>query len=399
MAAPATAPATRWHTAREWGRLLALVPAPLVAAWYVAGGWWPWLPEMADLAVYRLAGEYLLTGRDFYALPGDLPFIYPPIAALLAIPLTLVPEPVVQLLWLLMDVVVLLIILHRLGLRGAPLTGVATAAILFVQPITFTVSLGQVGLLLCALVLVDVIRVGRSRVDGWLVGLASAIKLTPAINVVHLWLIGRRREAVVAVITFVVLGVVGLAVLPQRAITFWGGLVGGDTGLGDSIVYFDNQSIVGAWARILGPDAATIGLVPAAAAAVLGLVAGAMWAKRGEPVLALCLVAFGGLIASPVSWSHHYVWILPLAVVLVLRPDLPRPLRGLGWTLVLWVSAAPWRVLPSADMRELSYGPVENLVAATTVLLVLALLITAVVQARRLPVRTAAPVMGPNVMG
>ena len=35
----------------------------------------------------------------------------------------------------------------------------------------------------------------------------------------------------------------------------------------------------------------------------------------GEPVLALICVAMFGLVVSPVSWSHHWVWALPTVLV------------------------------------------------------------------------------------
>ena len=48
------------------------------------------------------------------------------------------------------------------------------------------------------------------------------------------------------------------------------------------------------------------------------------------------------LLASPVSWLHHFVWIVPLAFSLVelvaRRPAVVPPwLVVLGWTFVGWV--------------------------------------------------------------
>ena len=59
----------------------------------------PWRPIMVDLDVYRLAGSVLLEGGDFYNLPGRLPFLYPPFAALLAVPLAVLPATLVQVAW------------------------------------------------------------------------------------------------------------------------------------------------------------------------------------------------------------------------------------------------------------------------------------------------------------
>jgi alpha-1,2-mannosyltransferase len=51
--------------------------------------------------------------------------------------------------------------------------------------------------------------------------------------------------------------------------------------------------------------------------AVLGVT---IWAARrvlraDQPVLALVCVAMFGLVVSPVSWSHHWVWALPTVIV------------------------------------------------------------------------------------
>jgi alpha-1,2-mannosyltransferase len=59
--------------------------------------------------------------------------------------------------------------------------------------------------------------------------------------------------------------------------------------------------------------------VPAPVALLSGLVAvgagawvAARCLRRGDDVGALLAVAVGGLLASPVSWSHHWLWMAPL---------------------------------------------------------------------------------------
>jgi alpha-1,2-mannosyltransferase len=37
--------------------------------------------------------------------------------------------------------------------------------------------------------------------------------------------------------------------------------------------------------------------------------------RAGEPALAVICVALFGLVVSPVSWSHHWVWVLPAVLV------------------------------------------------------------------------------------
>lgn len=368
-------------------RLGVTAVVPFLAGLFVVGGW-PWRPNLVDLEVYRLAGEYLMTGRDFYRLPGDLPFIYPPIAALLAVVVWALPTLLVQLLWTAMNTACVVAIVRRCGVRGWALPVVATLAILLLQPVRFTFVLGQVGLLLCALVVTDLFgAIGRARSGragtlgrwaGWRTGLAAALKLTPAVVVPHLLLSRQVRPALVAMGTFVVVGAIGFAVLPGPSVDFWGGLLHGDTGLGDTIIYTDNQSVMGSWLRITGGGSRTVGLVGCAVVALLGIAAATVWARRGELGWAVCLAAFGGLAASPVSWSHHYVWILPL-MLLAIRQQLPTVLVLLTGALGVWLATAPWRLLPMGDYRELAYGPWEVTVSSVTVVLVLALLVASLV--------------------
>ncbi len=77
------------------GLLICLLPVLVAldvgASTFPGGTTIPWHPVMVDLDVYRLAGRVLLEGGDFYELPGALQFLYPPFAALLAVPLALVP--------------------------------------------------------------------------------------------------------------------------------------------------------------------------------------------------------------------------------------------------------------------------------------------------------------------
>jgi len=39
------------------------------------------------------------------------------------------------------------------------------------------------------------------------------------------------------------------------------------------------------------------------------------FARAAEPVLALTACAVGGLLVSPVSWTHHWTWCVPILVL------------------------------------------------------------------------------------
>ena len=76
-------PVLRWVVELAPAYVVALAILPWVIAHGVA---WPWQPSTIDLQVYVYAVRDLVAGKDIYATstPGwNLPFIYPPIAAVL----------------------------------------------------------------------------------------------------------------------------------------------------------------------------------------------------------------------------------------------------------------------------------------------------------------------------
>jgi alpha-1,2-mannosyltransferase len=380
--------------------LLPVLVGLYVGATTFAGGTaWPWQPQMADLDVYRRAGAAVLGGTDFYALPG-LPFLYPPFAALVAVPLALLPPIVVQIGWTTAGVLSIVAVLHRLGLSGWRLSLIAAAACYFLPPVRETLAYGQVGIVLVALVVLDLVPgprtlPGRLLPEGTLTGLAAAVKLTPAIFVVYLLGVGRRRTAGTAVIVTLAATVVAWATVPGPSLEFWGRLVHGDTGLGHSILYVTNESVLADVLRALGlgPLPALIGLVLSALVALLGVWAAIGWHRLGEVSLAVSLCGVAGLLASPVSWLHHFVWIVPFAICLARRgaPHRRSPLPSLllipGWLFVAWVVAAPFYRLPAGGDAELRWLWWQQLIGSMTAMLGVAVLIAAVVTSRRLIAR------------
>jgi alpha-1,2-mannosyltransferase len=94
-----------------------------------------------------------------------------------------------------------------------------------------------------------------------------------------------------------------------------------------------------------------------------------------------------GLIASPVSWSHHFVWIVPLAVVATTQSALPAALRAGSWLVTLWMVAQPFTRLPHGGNLEYAWTPGQHLLGSVTALLVVGLLVAAVA----LPVAGSSP--------
>ena len=115
-----------------------------------------------------------------------------------------------------------------------------------------------------------------------------------------------------------------------------------------------------------------------------GLWAAVLWHRLGDVRLAVTLCGLAGLLASPVSWLHHFVWVVPFAVCLAdgFRPAsrpvddriappavLPAGFLALGWVFVGWVAAAPFRRLPNGADVELQWTWSQHLLASVTAIL------------------------------
>lgn len=357
---------------RTWAVRAGLAAVPLVAALYVGatqiagGSLWPWQPNMIDLGVYARVGGLVLTGGDIFDPQGQLPWIYPGFAALLTVPFAVVPFTLAAVLWLVLCTAALAAILFRLGIGGWRLSALTTAAILFVQPVRDTLGFGQLGIFLVAAAVLDSMpgrRVFRRRLlpEGWLVGVATAVKLTPAVVAAYNFFAGRRKAGLVAFGAFVAATAIGFLVLPAASLEYWVKLVSGDSGINSGIAYATNQSVLGMWNRLTG-EPSRGGLVLSVLVVVLGVWAAVLMLRRGQAEYALCLAGLTSLLASPISWSHHYVWVVPLGVVLWQQVDLPGHLRWPGLAYVLWGAVAPFMYLPRGDDVELTYAPWQQFV-------------------------------------
>ncbi len=349
--------------------VVACVVLPLIIS---GGSFDPWRPSTIDLEVYIYAVKDMLAGLDIYATvtPGwRLYFIYPPIAAILMVPLAVGPYAFWQLVWTAGLIAAQQSVLWRCGVpRGWKLGLVGVAVVLAVEPIRTTLGYGQVNTLLMALVVADLLPDApgeRRRIPrGTLIGLAAAIKLTPALFVVFAFLIGQRRTAVTAIVSFLVWTGLGALLLFRETVAFFGGLAGGDTRTA-SPLYVGNQSLLGVFVRLGDSSRVTtlIGLAIAAVVALLGTLVAAHWWRLGYKAFGVALAGLTTCLVSPLSWTHHYVWILPFAVALF-SPGLPRWVRYIGGFWVIWVCAClPLALLPYGRAVERQYNGLQQLVA------------------------------------
>lgn len=379
----------RW----SWTPLLAALGPILAALVQTArtgpGQIMPWSTVTADLASYVTAASMLLDGLDYYQSPdGVFPYIYPPIAAILAVPLSLIPFWLAQVLWISLQGVLMLALLRRLGLDWWPASGVASAAMMLLGPFGSTLELGQMGILLLFLITVDLVHPPHRppRVQGGiLTGLATGIKLTPAVFIIHLWLIGRRKDALVAAGTFGATVLVGLALTPGAAWGYWSRLATGDSGANPNAMgWIANISVVSATQRFLGLGAGqVVGLILAVALVVLSLAAARAAHRAGQPLLALGLLGSASVLANPIAWIHHLTFTLLLAAALApslvpaaQTPDarpLPRWLQWATAAITLWLVTSPQAKLHGAPwaVEEIHHYSVwQKLMAASPDILV-----------------------------
>ena len=207
---------------------------------------------------------------------------------------------------------------------------------LFLQPVRSSLSLGQINILLVLMIATDLtIGVswrGRSLPRGVLVGIASAIKLTPLLFIPYLLLTGQWRGARNATVTFLGTTAAVFAVAPGASWSYFTKYGYDIKRIGDP-ANLGNQSLYAAWLRLhvdlprLFDDAA-ITLV-----CCVGLAVSVVAYRRSSAMLAMLVGAATGLLVSPVSWGHHYVWIVPVLVWLAIAAD--RPAKS-AW----WVAAA-----------------------------------------------------------
>jgi len=317
------------------GRLLLIAGAAvlaLAAAAYVAALiHYPRIQTLKgfDLFVYRSGG--LLVRYDpshlySWQLAAGIRFTYTPFAALIFAALSFISFPALMDAATLLSIAALLLTIwvgfRELGWRGRERTGVAmlvAGVVFWSEPVQRTLFLGQIDLLLMALVVWDLSPPGGRRLKGAATGVAAAVKLTPLIFVLYLLLTRRVREAAVAAVTLAATVVIGFAALPAESAKWWLHgyfLQASRTGfVGDRA----NQSIRGLLTRLAGSVGAGTPLWIAAAVVVgiAGLAVAAQLHRRGRPFAGLVVCALTGLLISPISWDHHWVWIAPgLAVLL-----------------------------------------------------------------------------------
>ncbi|WP_328682447.1 glycosyltransferase 87 family protein [Streptomyces sp. NBC_00322] len=309
-----------------------------------------------DLGVYYGTVESWTDGGRIYdyLVPGThYGFTYPPFAAVCMLPMTLVDWQSAVAISVLLNLAAAGAVLYcsagtvvrRQGWSRWFTFAVAGCLFVLLEPVRDTFSFGQVNLLLLALVLSDawLLSTGRGRFAGFGIGLAAAIKLTPAVFIGYLLVTRRWRAAATA--TGVATGATLLAmwVAPDASRVYWTEAMWNTDRVG-SLAYVSNQSWQGVVARLSEPDA------PSRTVWALGvIVILCLWAWRarravaaGDELAGFAVTGLTACLISPVTWVHHLVWVFPALAVLIdaglrLQKGDPRRRRLLRWAGAIYV--------------------------------------------------------------
>ena len=313
--------------------VVALIISSIISVCFLAGVISQVNP--VDFYVYHYASASAFAGENIYAgnvqgpnMPAEgLPFTYTPFAALLFLPLNIFSAKIAYLLWAVASALVMGVVLRKLlplEHRNQPLTigilgFVASCSIVMASHIIF----GQVNVFLMALVLLDIGRPSENRFlspipRGMLVGIAAAVKLTPALFIIYFIISRQRQAAIASTLAAITATILAGLVYPRMSIDFATGVL---WNLSDRVSldgFFStsgNNSIQGALAAV-GDWTTTLAVGLTLIVAAFGLYAATHIFRRGGHLQAAIVVGLTACMVSPVSWMHHWVYLLPGLVLL-----------------------------------------------------------------------------------
>lgn len=391
------------------------------------------LPLHFDVYVYWYALNNWFSGNslyDWYALPDNkmYPFTYPPFGAWALSPLTWfdyeIAAPLMIMAIALQTAVIVALVGRSLGCSWGSAFAIAPWAAILVQqclePFNQSVGFAQVNTAMMALVMIDVAAPPSWKGRGVASGLAAAIKLTPAIAVLIFLLRRQWRSAITMVATSLTVTLLSWIISPSESARFFFDAMWDPQRAGDAY-YAGNQNLKGFVARALPENAWSITW---AIAVVLALVA-AVWlclriqaaatsvvtphviyddaapdavaTAPAAPVLpenlatllTAAVIMTLGLLVSPITWSHHWVWGLASVVALIAVALRLKSMALMGTALAqgaLFIMAPHWW-FPYGQVNELHWSVVKQLVGSSYTLAAIA---SGVALAWALPVQATA---------
>ncbi|MER7010581.1 glycosyltransferase 87 family protein [Saccharopolyspora sp. NPDC000359] len=384
--------------ARDGRHLLVVaIVIEILAIYYVQ---WNNSHGFLDTDVYRLGARAWLLGYDVYGddlTPespdsGTLPFTYPPFAVLLFVPLNWlsgegggIAVSVLSHLSILVTAYALARSSHHLAPRAGQVA-VATALLLpwftLIEPTRETIGYGQINLILMALVAADCLLPHTRWPRGLLVGIAAGIKLTP-LGFLLLFLLRRDfRAMAVTGVTFAATMLVGFIAMPKDAADWWLRAMWNN---GDNLgtVYVGNMTLRSTLAKqeLTGFALNSLWVLGSVLLLVLAVLGMRYALKVANVPLALCLNAMWVLLASPISWSHHWVWAGP-TLALLFAMAVRHRWYGVLYAVVICalnVVFAPQWYLPNTNDRELDWTFSQQVVGNSYTLIGIGFLVAAAV--------------------
>ncbi len=288
-----------------------------------------------DMIIYRAGAEAYLNGGSLYDEPFPaydlkLPFIYPPFAALLLAPFTFVDANTAGYLMVALSSLLMLVCVYflvRFLVKDPQLSTLITSwawgFCLLAEPLRHNASFGQINMWLLALVFLDIVPRKRRIPQGWLIGIAAAIKLTPLV-MLFVFLIKKDFRALVsAAVGAIGATVLGAVINAKETWAFYTDAIfvmNDNSKIGVNVAYISNQSIKGVLTRLWpSNDAANhasqlINLLWLfLALATIAVFFFVIKRLLGQGLFLEAALANSALmlLISPISWSHHWVW-LPL---------------------------------------------------------------------------------------
>lgn len=301
-----------------------------------------------DLKIYWLAGGEVAQGANLYdnAYIGDLPFTYPPFSGTLFTWLSSLADDPLILLWqggtALALFTVIMLVLRERGLKLSPAMWLLGILLLCCtpanEPVHGTLFFGQINIFLMLLVALDLLPRKRA-LPGIGIGLAAGMKLTPAYMGLVLLFQKRWWQAIIAILTFAVTVAIGFVTIPDAA-EFWTDAIFKSSRVGEH-TNPGAQSIRSVMVRAWGIDGGWVWLAAVVVVFILTCLALRTAMKHRNNSAALALAGISSCLVSPFSWYHHWVWTVPLAVVVLVSVNqaLGRRLHGfLGAQLAGFVS-------------------------------------------------------------
>ncbi|MDO5513353.1 glycosyltransferase family 87 protein [Corynebacterium sp.] len=366
-----------------------------------------------DMIIYLEGVRAFLDGGEMYSVPmyaGDLalPFIYPPFGALVMVPFVgLEPDLAGDLMIMLSAALVLVclyVILRSLRLRGWTLLALTAAVwpvVLLIEPVWLNAGFAQLNIVLMALVVLDLVPRPRTLPQGWLIGIAAAIKLTPLAMLLYFLLRRDLRSIVVAGVSALLATGVAALVRWDATKEFYTSVLldmGSSSEFGVNTVYQSNSSLKGMIMRwFTSPES-----LDAHSTLVNGLWLGLSlltivlggWLmvalmRRDMLIDAALVNAVIMLLISPVSWSHHWIWLTLLLPVLAWRCLTvlggPVALSALTFTFTALVITQPpkWWYGDGIDIHALNFW--QKVLVSDFVWLGIAVLVAWAVSLRRVP--------------